>query len=101
MKKILIGLCIALLAPLTATLSGAETIKHVPKSQKEKSTLESRKKATQEREARKLKREKERRLEQQRYEKEKAARKKKIDADRKAAKKKKAAKKAGMTTTKK
>ncbi len=94
MKKILIVLSIMLLAPFTATVLADKVIKSVPKVQNAKKSLESRVKATQEREARKLKREKERKLEQQRYEKEKAERKRKIDAERKAAKKRKTVEKA-------
>lgn len=96
MKKILIVLGIMLLAPFTATVSADKVVKSVPEVQNAKKSLESRVKATQEREARKLKREKERKLEQQRYEKEKAERKKRVDAERKAAKENKIVKKANI-----
>lgn len=91
MKKTLIVLSVALLVPFVSSASAAETIKHVSKQQPGVKTLESRQKATQEREARKLKQEKARKLQKQQYEKEKAERKRKVEADRKAAKEHKTA----------
>lgn len=85
------ALSVALLVPFASSVSAAETIKRVSKQQSGVKTLESRQKATQEREARKLKLEKERKLQKKQYEKEKAERKRKVEADRKAAKEHKTA----------
>lgn len=98
MKKRLIALSVALLVPFASSAFAAETIKRVSKQQPGVKTLESRQKATQEREARKLQQEKARKLQKKQDEKEKAERKRKIEAERKAAKAQKTASKQSVKT---